>query len=292
MTPRGSYRIGPGEASQPDPPSRARVSDRMRELGAGSNPVTAVIGFCGGRARPGTRAGQGSTRPAARQRRRREGAQERQGHLRLRGARDRDLRRDRATRARRRRRDHRQAGGGNPRRGARDARARRDRDPEAHRPDGRRRGLRRPLVRVDQDGRRRRPPRPRSDRRDAARSAEAAGKRTARQARKVPGVAQAEGQIKGAVASEDDLAIAGYDDLTAEEILGRLPSLSQVDLAKIDSYERRNQNRSTVLGRLSTLRGAEPWAGLRRAHGRATCRLSWPTPTTILSRRSAATSVP
>ena len=97
--------------------------------------------------------------------------------------------------------------------------------------------------------------------RDAARSAEAAGRRTARQARKIPGVTQAEGQIKGAVASEDDLAIAGYDDLTAEDILGRLPSLSQVDLAKIDSYERRNQNRSTVLGRLSTLRGAEPWAG-------------------------------
>lgn len=97
--------------------------------------------------------------------------------------------------------------------------------------------------------------------RDAARSAEAAGRRTARQARKIPGVTQAEGQIKGAVASEDDLAIAGYDDLTAEDILGRLPSLSQVDLAKIDSYERRNQNRSTVLGRLSTLRGAEPWVG-------------------------------
>ena len=34
-----------------------------------------------------------------------------------------------------------------------------------------------------------------------------ATQRTARQARKVPGVAQAEGQIKGAVASADDLAI-------------------------------------------------------------------------------------
>jgi ferritin-like metal-binding protein YciE len=97
--------------------------------------------------------------------------------------------------------------------------------------------------------------------RDAARSAGAAGRRTARQARKVPGVAQAEGQIKGAVAGENDLAIAGYDGLTADEIVGRLPSLSQVDLAKIDSYERRNQDRSTVLGRLSTLRGTEPWPG-------------------------------
>src|SRR5512142_75193 len=36
---------------------------------------------------------------------------------------------------------------------------------------------------------------------------------TARQARKVPGVAQAEGQIKGAAASEQDLPIARYDTL-------------------------------------------------------------------------------
>jgi len=60
-------------------------------------------------------------------------------------------------------------------------------------------------------------------------------KRTARQARKVPGVAQVEGQIKGAVASEQDLAITRYDSLTAEEIVNKLPELSQVDLAKIDS---------------------------------------------------------
>ena len=56
---------------------------------------------------------------------------------------------------------------------------------------------------------------------DAARTTSARAKRTARQARKVPGVAQAEGQIKGAVASEGDLAIARYDALTAEEIVGQ-----------------------------------------------------------------------
>ena len=77
----------------------------------------------------------------------------------------------------------------------------------------------------------------------------------------MPGVAQAEGQIKGAVASEGDLAIARYDTLTAEEIVGRLAELSQIDLAKIDSYERKNQNRTTILGRITTLRGSEPWAG-------------------------------
>ncbi len=96
---------------------------------------------------------------------------------------------------------------------------------------------------------------------DAVREAGTRAKRTARQARKVPGVAQAEGEIKGAVASEGDLAIAGYDKLTAEEIAGKLPELSQVDLAKIDAYERKNENRTTVLSRISTLRGDEPWAG-------------------------------
>jgi ferritin-like metal-binding protein YciE len=97
--------------------------------------------------------------------------------------------------------------------------------------------------------------------RNAARATAAATKRTARKARKVPGVAQAEGEIRGAVAGEDDLAIARYDGLTAEEVIGKLPGLSQIDLAKIDSYERKNQNRSTILSRVTSLRGDEPWVG-------------------------------
>jgi ferritin-like metal-binding protein YciE len=96
---------------------------------------------------------------------------------------------------------------------------------------------------------------------DAAQSASAATRRTARQARKVPGVARAEGQVKGAVANEDDLAISNYDGLTADEIIAKLPGLSQVDLAKVDSYERRHDNRSTILSRTETLRGDEPWPG-------------------------------
>ena len=97
--------------------------------------------------------------------------------------------------------------------------------------------------------------------RETTRKTVASAKRTTRQARKVPGVAQVEGQIKGAVASEEDLAIARYDELNAEEIAAKLPELSQIELAKIDSYERKNQNRSTVLSRISTLRGDEPWPG-------------------------------
>jgi ferritin-like metal-binding protein YciE len=95
----------------------------------------------------------------------------------------------------------------------------------------------------------------------AARKTTAATKRTTRRARKVPGVAAAEGQVKGAVASEGDLAIARYDSLTAGEVVGRLTGLSQIDLAKVDSYERRHQNRTTILTRIASLRGDEPWAG-------------------------------
>jgi ferritin-like metal-binding protein YciE len=95
----------------------------------------------------------------------------------------------------------------------------------------------------------------------SARGTQARAKRSARQARKVPGVAQVEGQVKGAIATEQDLAIPRYDSLSAEEIIGRLPGLSQIDLAKLDSYERKNDNRTTVLSRISALRTEEPWPG-------------------------------
>ena len=34
-----------------------------------------------------------------------------------------------------------------------------------------------------------------------------------------------------------------------------------MDLAKVDAYERKQQNRTTVLSRVSSLRGNEPWPG-------------------------------
>jgi ferritin-like metal-binding protein YciE len=95
----------------------------------------------------------------------------------------------------------------------------------------------------------------------STRKAAAGTKRTARKARAVPGVAQLEGELKGAVASTEDLAIARYDQLTAEEIAGKLSELSQIDLAKVDAFERKNENRSTVLSRISSLRADEPWRG-------------------------------
>ncbi len=62
-------------------------------------------------------------------------------------------------------------------------------------------------------------------------------------------------------ALEGDLAIARYDQLTADEITGKLAELSQIDLAKVDAYERKHQNRTTILSRITSLRGDEPWAG-------------------------------
>ncbi|HWF36311.1 MAG TPA: DUF892 family protein [Solirubrobacteraceae bacterium] len=97
--------------------------------------------------------------------------------------------------------------------------------------------------------------------REAAREASAEVRGTARQARKVPGVARAEGELKGVVASESDLPIPSYDSLSAEDIVAKLPDLSQIDLSKIDAYERRHANRKTVLDRIASLRADEPWPG-------------------------------
>jgi ferritin-like metal-binding protein YciE len=95
----------------------------------------------------------------------------------------------------------------------------------------------------------------------AAKKTGSQARHTARRARKVPGVARAEGELKGAVASEQDLAIADYDSLNVDEVVGRLSELSQIDLAKVDAYERRHENRSTVLSRIDSLRSDEPWPG-------------------------------
>jgi len=97
--------------------------------------------------------------------------------------------------------------------------------------------------------------------RTTAKKASGRAKQSARQARKVPGVAQAEGEVKGAVADEGDLPIASYDSQNASDITSRLGDLSQIDLAKVDAYERKNRNRKSVLDRVKSLRGEEPYPG-------------------------------
>jgi len=76
----------------------------------------------------------------------------------------------------------------------------------------------------------------------------------ARRVRRVPGVAESEGEARGAVAREQDLPIARYESLKAVEIVKRLPKLSEVDLGKVDAYERKHDNRKTVLKKIESLR--------------------------------------
>jgi hypothetical protein len=76
----------------------------------------------------------------------------------------------------------------------------------------------------------------------------------ARQARRVPGEAQAEGAVRGAAAREQDLPIANYDKLSVKEIDSRLRRLLDVDLSKVEAYERKHKNRKTVLQRIESLR--------------------------------------
>jgi hypothetical protein len=45
--------------------------------------------------------------------------------------------------------------------------------------------------------------------------------------------------------------IDGYDDLTAAQIVERLPALEPGDLRRVGDYERRNANRKTVLAAVS-----------------------------------------
>ncbi|MBV8733966.1 MAG: DUF892 family protein [Solirubrobacterales bacterium] len=96
---------------------------------------------------------------------------------------------------------------------------------------------------------------------NTARTTQGRAMRTARQAGKTPSAAQVEGQFKGSVASKEQLPIHRYRSLSAEEILTELSELSQSELGKVESYERKNEKRPAVLTRISILRGAEPWPG-------------------------------
>ena len=67
--------------------------------------------------------------------------------------------------------------------------------------------------------------------------------------------------VERSVTSPDELAITNYDRLTAGDIVGRLGSLTQEDLRRIEQYETKNANRATVLKKIEGLRTQEPWPG-------------------------------
>jgi ferritin-like metal-binding protein YciE len=94
------------------------------------------------------------------------------------------------------------------------------------------------------------------------RTTRAAPPRTKRTASgRAPGGARVKGRPEGAAVSEQELPIRGYGSLSADDIVSRLHELSQIDLAKVGSYERSNQNRGEVLSRISELSRQEPWPG-------------------------------
>ena len=80
-------------------------------------------------------------------------------------------------------------------------------------------------------------------------------------ARKIPGVAAAQGAVTGAVTSEQDLPIADYDKRTATNIAAKLKPLSQRELRMVGAYEAKHENRGTVIGGIAKLTSDEPWSG-------------------------------
>ena len=63
------------------------------------------------------------------------------------------------------------------------------------------------------------------------------------------------------VAGLTEEPLPGYDKLTAEELVAKLPTLTQQTLALVGWYEQTNQARETVLARVESLTGAEPVPG-------------------------------
>ncbi len=159
MTPRGTYRSGLETHLEETRDHADRVGRRLEALGQGLEPDHGGRRRGRQRRRAGPRAHQDAARPRARLRRRGEGAQERQGRLRLRGHGDRHLHGDRAPREFRRRRRDRQARGVDPRRRGEDVPARPARDPEADRGGRPRRRQGQAVLRRHHDRCRRRPAR-------------------------------------------------------------------------------------------------------------------------------------
>lgn len=74
-----------------------------------------------------------------------------------------------------------------------------------------------------------------------------------RHAERAPTEEQAEGQAREP-AREQSLPISRYDELTATEIVSRLPKLSKSDVGKVAAYEHAHKNRKTILKKIDTLR--------------------------------------
>ena len=98
--------------------------------------------------------------------------------------------------------------------------------------------------------------------RTAARETSRATKRTTRRAASTTRrAAKPAARAAAAAPTAPAAPISGYDDLTAEQIVAKLPEQPQTVLARIATYEQANDKRATVLQRIAALTGPEPAPG-------------------------------
>ena len=98
--------------------------------------------------------------------------------------------------------------------------------------------------------------------RTAARATSRATKRTTRRAASTTRrAAKPAARAAAAAPTAPAAPISGYDDLTAEQIVAKLPEQPQTVLAKIATYEQAKDKRATVLQRIAALTGPEPAPG-------------------------------
>ena len=231
MTPRGSYRSALETHLSETQDHARRVERRLSELGEGRSTLQSVVGFAEGIVGQALALGKTPFDLVRGKGGAREGAQERQGRRRDRGAGDRDLHVDRAPGQGPGDEQDRAARGLDPRRRGEDARARAARDPEADLGRDRRQVLRR----RDHGRRRDRQARGQGDQAGRPPDPQGPGRR--------PGRGPGQG-CRRVRERPRDRALR-----RADRRRDRRPAaaLSQVDLAKVDSYERRHENRTTVL---------------------------------------------
>jgi hypothetical protein len=96
---------------------------------------------------------------------------------------------------------------------------------------------------------------------EATEPAEAAERSATRIAQ---GHAKASEKVTELVTGPAEAPIAGYGELTAEQVIAKLPPLAQTTLAELAAYETAHESRATVLERIAALREPEPTDGYDR----------------------------
>jgi G:T/U-mismatch repair DNA glycosylase len=97
--------------------------------------------------------------------------------------------------------------------------------------------------------------------RGTGRAAQRATRRATTATRKAVKQAKPATPATAVAAAVLEAPITGYDDLTAEEIVAKLPEQPQATLVQVAAYERAHDKRSTVLERVAALTGPQPAPG-------------------------------